>query len=301
MERRVVIHSFHSQVYETLYEIDEEADIIVALDSHLDVFWGIKDIIESMPIQIRLAAGRASAHTLIRRVFGDLPIMLKIEGIPTDFLAEMILVAPRISLINHVMQNIAPYTTPVHMPNPLKGFLSYLTNVLGIKVFTSPPKNLLKLADMMRKAEFAVLDLDVDYLQEFQTECYTPLEYAKPGQLGWTARTLKLLRKTKPPIITISEAKITAIKEGKSNFSKLTNRLKNLGYKIEYKLAFDNDREAERLIRIYKEFDEGIQKPLERKHKIGQGPQSSEAFTRYHKELKEAAKRYFRRIKQSKS
>jgi len=285
-------------VYETLYEIDEEADIVVALDSHLDVFWGIKDVIESMPIQVRLAAGRASAHTLIRRVFGDLPIMLRIEGIPPDSLAEMILVAPRISLINHIMQNIAPYTTPVHMPNPLKGFLSYITNVLGIKVFTSPPKNLLKLADTMRKAEYTVLDLDVDYLQEFQAECYTPVEYAKPGQLGWTLRTLKLIRKTKPPIITISEAKITAIKEAKSNFSKLTSRLRNLGYKIEYKLAFDNDTEAERLIKIYKEFNEEVQKPLERKHLIGQDPLSSEGFTRYHKELKEATKGYFRRIKQ---
>ena len=262
----------------------------MALDSHLDVFWGAKDIVESMPRRIRLAAGRASAHTLIRRALGDLPISLRMEGLSADFLPEMILVVPRIALNRHVLE----YLAPSHAHNPLEGFLSYLTKVLGIKVFTSPPKNLLKLVNLLREAKYTILDLDVDYLQELQTECYTPIEYAQPGQLGWTGRVLKLIRKTKPSIITISEAKITAIQKPGSNFSKLTSRLKSLGYSIEYNTKFDNDEEAERLIKIFQEFNEEVQKPLGRKHVMERGSLSSEATTKYLEELKEATKRYFR-------
>ena len=302
LERRAIVHNFHSQVCKTLHKLDVEPDLIVALDSHLDWFWGVKNIVESMPKRIRLAASRASAHTLIRRAVGDLPILLKVEGRPIDFLPEMILVIPQISLNHYVLEHVKEIQqlilggaiSPDQIGNPLESFLNYLSSFLGIGVFTSPPKNLMKLVDMLREAEFPLLDLDVDYLQELQTECYTPIKYAHPGQLGWAAQTLRVIRKTKPPLITISEVKVAATQEPNSSFSKLVSRLKNWGYKIEYKLIFDNDEEAERLIKIYQEFYEGVQKPLERKHRMEPDYLSKEALGRYLKELKEATKRYFR-------
>ncbi|MDI6905292.1 MAG: hypothetical protein QMD13_07390 [Candidatus Bathyarchaeia archaeon] len=262
---------------------------------------GTKDILDLMPKQIRLAAIRASAHTMIRRVLGDLPIFLKAEGLPIDFLPEMILVVPRISLNEYVLEQakkmrdiiLGGALLPNKLRDPMETCLSYLSECLGIKVYTSPPKNLMKLADMLREAEYALLDLDVDYLQELQSECYTPIKYTQLGQLCWTAQMLKLVRKTKPPLITISEAKVAAIQETKSNFSRLIGRLKNLGYKIKYKRIFTNDEEAERLIKVYQEFYEGVQKPLEKKQREERDYLSKEAFERNHKELKEAAKKYF--------
>ena len=270
--------------------LDIEPDLIVAFDSHIDWFWGVKDIIESMPKQIRLVAGRASAHTLIRRAVGDLPMVLMAEGLSVDLLPEMILVIPRISLHHHILE----YSEWIGVKDPLKSFLGYLSKFVGIKVFTSPPKNVMKLKDMLRESEHSVLDLDVDYLQELQTECYTPIEHAQPGQLGMVPQMLRFIRKTKPEIITMSEAKVTAMREPKSNFSRFIGHLKNMGYKISRKTIFDNDEEAERLIKIYQEFYEGVQKPLERKRRMEPDYFSKEAFERYHKELKEATKRYFR-------
>ena len=226
---------------------------------------------------------------------------MKAEGLPIDFLPGLILVVPKTSLNRYVLEYaemirdtiLGGAISPTQTGNPLESFLKYLSEFLGIKVFTSPPKNLMKLVDVLRKAHHALLDLDVDYLQELQTECYTPIEH-QPGQLGWTAQTLKLIRKTKPPVITISEVKVAATQEPKSNFSELISRVKNWGYKIEYKLIFDNDGEAERIIKIYQEFYEGVQKPLERKQRMEPDYLSKEAFERHLKELKEATKRYFR-------
>lgn len=43
LERHVLVHSFHSQVFETLAELDYEPDVIVALDSHFDVHLPLKN------------------------------------------------------------------------------------------------------------------------------------------------------------------------------------------------------------------------------------------------------------------
>jgi hypothetical protein len=300
--RHVIIHSFHSQVCKTLQKLDLEPDLIVALDSHLDVFMGVKDVVESMPKEIRLAAGRASAHTFIRRALGELPILLRAQGAPIDFLPEMVLVVPQISLKHYVLE-FAEKTqdiilTGALLPNqigdPLEACQTYLSKILGVKVFTSPPKNLMSLLSKLREAECALLDLDVDYLQELQTECYTPIEHAQPGQLGFATQILKLVRKTKPQIITISEVKVAATQEPESNFSRFIYRLKNMGYRIDYKLKFPNDKEAERSIKIYKEFYEQVQKPLERRQRMERDFLGNEALERHLKELKEATKQYFR-------
>lgn len=300
MKLHAIIHSFHSQVYQTLAKLDDEPDVIVALDSHLDVYMGVKDVLDLMPEDVQLAAIRASAHTMIRRVLGDLPGFLKAKGLSIDQLPEMFLVVPQGSLNRYVFDQaqllqeaILSGAVPTQeFREPTEAFLHYLSEVLGIKVYTSPPKNLLKLANMLKVAEYALLDLDVDYLHELQTECYTPIK-AQPGELSWMERVLGLIRKTKPPLITISEAKVVAIRDPRSNFSKLMTKLSALGYKIKYAKIFASDEEAERPLKVYKDFEERIQKPLIKKQFADSDLLSSEAFERHHKELREATKRYF--------
>ena len=277
----------------------------MALDSHLDVFMGVKDVVECLPKRLRLSAERASSHTFIRRAIGELPILLKSEGLPTDFLPDMILVVPQISLNTYVYEQAEKMRDviaggallPHQIRGPLEVCQSYLSGVLGIQVFTSPPKNLMKLVGMVREAEYTILDLDVDYLREMQAECYTPIEHAQPSQLGLTANVIRLIRKTKPRVITVSEVRVAATQEPKSNFSRFLDGLKNLGYKINYELIFDNDREAERLIEVYKEFYETVQKPLERKQRMESDFLGKGATNRHIKQQKEATKRYFRQVR----
>ena len=102
MKRCVIIHSFHSQAYQTLSRLDYEPDVIVALDSHLDVHIGVKEILDLMPKDIQLAALRASSHTMIRRVIGDLPMLLKAQDLPTESIPEMFLVVPQVSINRYV-------------------------------------------------------------------------------------------------------------------------------------------------------------------------------------------------------
>ena len=304
MKKQAFIHSFHSQVCRTLQKLDEP-DFLMAFDSHLDVFMGVKDVVECMPRRIRLAAGRASSHFLIRRALGDLPISLKAEGLPSDFLPEMILVVPKISLNSYAlnlaekMQDIilGGALLPYQIGDPLEACQSYLSEVLGVKVFTSPPKNLMKLVGMLREAKYTILDLDIDYLREMQAECYTPIEHAEPSQLGLTANLIRFIRKTKPQVITVSEVRVVATQEPKSNFSRFLDCLKNLGYQINYELIFDNDREAERLIEVYKDFYETVQKPLERKQRMESDFLGKGAISRHIKQLKEATKQYFRQMR----
>ena len=123
---------------------------------------------------------------------------------------------------------------------------------------------MLKLVKMSREAKRTLLDLDVDYLYELQAECYTPLKNAQPSELGQMKRVHRLIRKAKPSLITISEAKVAAIRDPESNFSKFVNKLRAMGYEVEYTGIFTSDEEAEESLRITKasmnEFGSQLQK-----------------------------------------
>ena len=57
--KRVLVHSFHSQVKDSLRKIDFEPEIIVSFDAHLDLHIGRKEQIEAYPDKILPAALRA--------------------------------------------------------------------------------------------------------------------------------------------------------------------------------------------------------------------------------------------------
>jgi len=310
MMRRVIVHSFHSDVLKTLRNIDLDPDLILALDSHLDVFLPVKSTVEMFPIWIRSAATRATVHPLIRRAFGDFPALFKAEGRDLADLPRMILVVPEVSFITHVSEDMEKISDLVAggsispdqlSDDPLKTMSEFLSKGLGIEPFVSPPKNLMKLVEWGKAANFILLDVDVDYFQEMQTECYTPMRNAQPGQLGWATQAIKLIHKIKPQIITISEAKIAAIKDSNSNFSKMINQLERMGYKVTYKMAFKNDEEAQQLIEIYHEFHENVLKPLHQRQRFEKHTLGTNAFEKQLAEENEVIGQYFTHLSKPKA
>jgi cell fate (sporulation/competence/biofilm development) regulator YlbF (YheA/YmcA/DUF963 family) len=301
MTRRVIVHSFHSDVLKTLGNIDLDPDLILAFDSHLDVFLPVKSTVDMFPNWIRSAATRATVHPLIRRAFGDFPALFKAEGRDLADLPRMILVVPKASFIQHVSETTEKMSDVVASgsispdqvdADPLEAMARYLSEVLGIESFASPPRNLMKLIEPGKAANCILLDVD-DYFQEMQTECYTPMRNAQPGQLGWMTQAIRLIHKIKPQIITVSEAKIAAIKDPNSNFSKMINQLERMGYKITYKMTFKNDEEAQQLIEIYREFHENVLKPFLHRQRLEKDALDRNADERRLAEQNEAIRQYF--------
>lgn len=295
MDHYAIIHSFHSQVFPTVAELDAEPDFIFALDAHLDTQMGVKNHLDLIPKDVQLAAIRASAHSMIRRAVGELPILLKAKGLSNNLLPDMILAIPQVSLDTEIFEKMSMIQASLKNTEfafrsfrEAKDFwVKFLKRDWGIKVYLSPPNNLLKFVKKIKKADYVLLDLDVDYLYELQNECYTPLKKAQPNQLGSMQKVLSLISKSKPSIITISEARVRAIKDKKSNFSRLINRLNTFGYEIQNAQIFSDDEEADRLLNIYKEYYEKIQKPLTMKY-------APDLYSdAYNKELRKAIRKYF--------
>jgi len=302
--KEAIVSSFHSQVPFSLSKIDYDPDVIVSFDAHLDVYFGTKEILDLMPKDLRLAALRASSHTMLRRTFGELPLLLKAEGLSADLNPEMFLVTPEISLDTHIFETIESLqvafisgSLPIEkFENPKQWFSDSLSKIWDVKLFTSPPKRLLDLINCLREADF-LLDLDIDYLYEMQNECYTPLKKAKPSDLGKTEQILKFIRKTKPSIVTISESKVSAIQDSSSNFSMFVKRLKNLGYVVRHHKIFLNDEYAISLIKAYEHFHQNVQKPLFQEHFAANDFSDTNAYEQFHKELKKVAKKHFQSVR----
>jgi hypothetical protein len=159
----------------------------------------------------------------------------------------------------------------------------------------------MKLVERGKAANCIFLDVDVDYFQEMQTECYTPMRNAQPGQLGWAAQAIRLIHKIKPQVITISEARIAAIKDPDSNFSKVIDQLKKMGYKVTYKMRFKNDKEAQQLMEIYREFHENVLKPLHHRQRFERHALDTNASERERAEENEAIREYFTHLSRPKA
>ena len=304
--KKAIVNSFHSQVPFSLSEIDYTPDVMASFDAHLDLHFGTKEILNLMPKDLRLAALRASSHTMLRRTFGELPLLLKASGLSADLNPEMFLVTPEISLDTHLFKMIESLqvafvsgSLPIDkFENPKKWFPDFLARIWDIRLFLSPPKRLFDLINSLRETDF-LLDLDVDYLYEMQNECYTPLKKARPSDLGKAEQILRFIRKTKPSLITISEAKVSAIQDASSNFSTFVKRLKNSGYVVRYGKIFASDEYAINLIKAHEHFDQNIQTPLFQEYFAAKDFSDSKAHEQFHDELRKIAKKYFQSVKRS--
>ncbi len=287
------LHTFHSQVAETLCDIDYWLDIIISFDAHVDSYMGVKEILDAYPPDMRVITLRASAHNLIRNAMGVSPIYIK-AGI-IDFDEEdnppMYLIIPRKTFlveVDRMRSNTLPMLKEQGLsPLTEAGLRQHLEESLGINIFESPPKNLTKFFEKNFPSEDFLFDIDVDYFSEFQRECFTPISGAQHKDLGNLPRVLKLIRKYQPDILTISEMKNGALNDSTSRFSKFLERIEELGYEIDDSNIIDEeDTElVSKLIR-YEKFFKEVQKPLQVKYFYS--PEEE-----YYIELGEEIKRFF--------
>jgi len=261
--KRAILHSFHSQVPDTVSELDDWFELLVCLDAHVDDHWETQESREGLPEEIGLVALRASAHGALRYRTGKFPAM---RG-PDDIVSDMTLVVPKTCMITHVahFENMMSRlgVEDGSKEDPITHYEGLLRDILGIDLFYSPPRDLVKLSNRMKESETCLLDIDVDYMFDMQNECYTPMKKSGPGDLGWSQRVLHLIRKSKPEIITVSEARVSAIRDPKSNFAKFWARLGSLGYVLEKAGIYESDEKAQRALDLYQEYYEKVQVPLQ--------------------------------------
>lgn len=270
MSKVAYLHTFHSQVAETLLNVDFWPDIILSFDAHVDSNMGVRQTLDTFPPDIRLIALRGSAHTYIRNAMGGTPLYIRLGVI--DFDEEdnplMYLIIPRKTFLVEVETNNRNYQRVGKEPIHERGQKRTLENGWAIKIFESPPKNLGKFFVKNMFLEYdSVWDIDIDYFSELQRECFSPFTAVQNKFLGKIPRVLKLIRKYQPGILTISEMKNDALNDSKSRFSKFLKRIKELGYEIDYtNIIEEEDTELISKLKLYEKFTKEIQKPLQLKY-----------------------------------
>ena len=161
---------------------------------------------------------------------------------------------------------------------------------MGIEVYPSPPRALRGLVRRLEETRW-LLDVDVDYMHEMQKECYTRIINPGPGVLQSMSRVVEFIKRSRPETITISEAKVGAIRDPKSNFSTFIEELKAAGYQIEERGIFASDAEVVRAISVCKEFYRTVLRKLmlENMDEMIRGDMQG-----FHKAEAMAAKKFFR-------
>lgn len=137
---------------------------------------------------------------------------------------------------------------------------------MGIEVYESPPKALSDLVRLSRKKRPWVLDVDVDYVFEMQKECYTQIRGTVPGVLQSASKVVRFIEESKPETVILSEARVSAIRNPQSNFSKFVANLSAMGYETEERGIFEGDAEVLRSIAVCKEFYRTVSRKLTAKH-----------------------------------
>ncbi len=287
---RAIIHSIHSQVPETVSGLGTRFDAIVSMDSHLDVSLGGDDSI--YPEELRIIAARTGAHSALRNITGGLSALK--GGRPKGGAPELVVVVPEVMLARHAsdVESKLPRSLRVSdQEESIASAVDFLAETMGIEVYPSPPRSLQGLVRRMGRKGSWLLDVDVDYMQEMQAECYTRIINPAPGVLQSMSRVVEFIRKSKPEVITISEAKVKAIRDPKSAFSAFIEELKAAGYQIEERGVYASDAEVVRAISVCKEFYRTVSRRLMLEHMDSMVRGDMEGFQ---KAEAVAARRFFR-------
>ncbi len=266
---RAIILSIHSQVPGALTKLGHRFDTIVSLDSHLDVSLGGDN--ELYPKELRIIAARTGAHAAIQNITGGL------EGLrsrkPGERLRPRFIIAiPQRMLARHAsdLESKLPASLRIHdQKKSIASVVDYLAETMGVEIYQSPPKPLSNLVRLVRGSRSWVLDIDVDYMYQMQEECYTQIRGMGTGTLQSMSRVVRFVRESRPETIIISEARVSAIRDSKSNFSKLIAGLSDLGYEIEEDEVFESDTEVLRGIAVCREFYRTISRELMVRHMAG--------------------------------
>jgi hypothetical protein len=289
---RAIIHSIHSQVPETVSGLGRRFDAIVSMDSHLDVSLGGDDSV--YPRDLRMIAGRTGAHSALRHITGGLPALGGPKG--EGEAPELIVAIPEAMLARHAMdvESRLPRPLRVHdLEESVSSAVSFLAETMGIEVYPSPPSPLQGLVRRMGRKGSWLLDVDVDYMQEMQKEVYTRIINPAPGILQSAARVVEFIRRSRPEIITISEAKVRAIRDPKSSFSAFIDELRAAGYEIEERGVYADDAQVVRAIAVCREFYRTVSARLMKEHMDDMMRGDTEGFQ---KAEAAAARPFFRRM-----
>jgi hypothetical protein len=286
---RAIIHSIHSQVPKTVSALGERFGSIVSMDSHLDVSLGGDDSI--YPEELRIIVARTGAHSALRNITGGISALGGPR--PAGDAPEVIAVVPGAMLARHAMdvESKLPRSLRVSDQESIASTVDFLAVTMGIEVYPSPPKVLQGLVRRVRDAGPWLLDVDVDYMQEMQRECYTRIINPGPGVLQSASRVLEFIRRSKPETITISEAKVAAIRDPGSAFSAFVGELRAAGYEVEERGIYASDAEVVRGISVCKEFYRTVSRRLMLEHMDAMMRGDMEGFQR---EEVAAARKFFR-------
>jgi len=262
---RAIIHSIHSQVPETVSGLGRRFDTILSMDSHLDVSLGGDDSI--YPRDLRIIVGRTGAHSALRHISGGLSA-LRGRGAGGDA-PGLIVAIPEAMLARHAMDIESRLPRPLRVSDreeSISSAVRFLAETMGIEVYPSPPKSLQGLVGRMGRTGSWLLDVDVDYMQEMQSEVYTRIINPAPGVLQPMSRVVDFIRKARPEVVTISEAKVKAIRDPKSSFSKFIGELRAAGYQVEERGVYEGDAEVVRAISVCREFYRAVSARLMVEH-----------------------------------
>ncbi len=288
---RAIVHSIHSQVPETLSLMGRRLETIISMDSHLDVSLGGDDAI--YPPELRIIVGRTGAHSALRRITGG------ISALGTSLTAadapRLIVAIPEAMLARHAMDVESKLPRSLRLSDQedsIASAVDFLAHAMGIEVYSSPPKPLSGLVRRSKKAGSWLLDVDVDYMEEMQRECYTRIINPGPGVLQRMPRVLEFIRASKPETITISEAKVAAIRDPSSAFSSFLAELRGIGYRVEERGVFASDAEVIKGISVCREFYRTVSRKLMLEHMDSMMRGDVRAFNDAEAA---AAKKFFRR------
>ena len=287
---RAIIHSIHSQVPITIARLERRLELIVSMDSHLDVSLGGDDRL--YPKELRTIARRTGAHTALRHFSRAVPVP---EGeVLGDSHPRLIVVLPERMLAAHATDIESQLPSALRIRDrqeSISSCVDFLKGTMGIEVYQSPPNDLLNLVRLARRTRAWILDIDVDYMQEMQGECYTRIIRPGPGVLQRMPSVVAFIKKARPDTITISEAKVSAIRNPKSAFSTFLADLKTIGYQIEEGGIFASDAQVLKGISVCKEFYRTVSRVLMANHMNEMMRGNLEVFQ---EEEEIAANRFFR-------
>jgi hypothetical protein len=288
---RAIVHSIHSQVTETIFGLSPRPDRIVSLDSHLDVSLG--GDLSVYPRELRLFAERTSVHAALCGASGGMPAV-RGNSLPRRRPSQVIVAIPERMLARHasdIEQKLPPNLRVRDVLESVSSVVDFLGTTIGLEVYPSPPNSLMRLASRMGGEGTWLLDVDVDYMREMQDECYTQIRNTAPGVLQSMTNVLRLIEDSRPSIVTISEVRVSAIRNASSNFSRFTGALRDAGYEIEEHGVYRNDKEVLRGISVCKEFYRTVSRRLAIDHMdaLMRGE-----FADFEKEERATAREFFR-------
>lgn len=285
-------------------------DAIVSFDSHIDdMLLGIRGaIVDALEDDTVMLHGfqRAAAHIVFSLFFSNVGIYpqvfrkYKVKSVP------IFLINPRSCIESHFVHKqmliraeyddqIPEQYANIFGKSVEKGIsktIEVTTNLMGIRIIPSPPADpIVKIRKALGNSKAPVFDIDVDYFTAMQEECFTPrtVKGKTVDDLGSLERVLKFIKKVKPPLITMSEAKMKALEDPNSKTSYLLDSLKNMGYERDDFILVEDDEYAQYLCNLPGEFEKGFYEHL---RELGLRPFERES-KEHGKALTDFAKSFF--------